>query len=316
MQSYKDRVNLFNGFAIDLARGSVTHSGQPIHLRPLTFEVLKYLAQNRGHLISKDKLIEEVWQGRAVTDGSLGKCIEEIREALGPESRQYIRNVRGRGYIFDLDDRDKIETELQEERIDVVSVTVTEDTLDLVPQTRDLSLIVNNASKPKRLRLPAVILLVSLVAVVVVGIVYLRYVRARIRPINSIAVLPFVNATGDPDKEYLSDGISESITYQLSQLAKLRVLSRNSVFKYKGSNVDAHAVGTALGAQAVLTGHVARHGDDLSISVELVRTEDNTQIWGEKYTRKFSMWCRCRARSCVRFRASSSRNYLQQMSKS
>ena len=96
-----DRINLFNGFVLDLARGCVVRGAEPIHLRPQSFEVLKHLVENKGHLISKDRLIEEVWHGRAVTDGSLVKCIEEVREALGPEARQYVRNVRGRGYIFD-----------------------------------------------------------------------------------------------------------------------------------------------------------------------------------------------------------------------
>src|SRR5882724_8846801 len=89
MATNNERVNLFNGFTLDLARGCLLHADRPVHLRPQSYEVLKYLVENKGYLISKDKLIEEVWQGRAVTDGSLGKCIEEVREALGPEARQY-----------------------------------------------------------------------------------------------------------------------------------------------------------------------------------------------------------------------------------
>src|SRR5213593_3496767 len=96
-----DRIHLINGLALDLARGCLARSGEPIHLRPQSYEVLKYLVRNKGRLITKDKLIEEIWKGRAVTDGSLVKCIEEVRDALGAEARQYLRNVRGRGYIFD-----------------------------------------------------------------------------------------------------------------------------------------------------------------------------------------------------------------------
>src|SRR4030095_7877550 len=96
-----DRINLFSTFNLDLARGCVLDGARPIHLRRQAYQVLRYLVENRGHLISKDQLIEKIWEGRAVTDGSLGKCIEEVREALGPEARQYLRNVRGRGYIFD-----------------------------------------------------------------------------------------------------------------------------------------------------------------------------------------------------------------------
>jgi len=94
-----DTIHLYNGFTLDLARGCLTHAGEPVHLRPQSYEVLRYLVEHRGCLISKDKIIEDVWQGRAVTDGSLGKCIEEVREALGVDARQFVRNVRGRGYI-------------------------------------------------------------------------------------------------------------------------------------------------------------------------------------------------------------------------
>src|SRR5215468_423845 len=97
----EDTIHLFGEFDLDIARGCLTRSGHPMHLRPQSYDVLKYLAENNGRLISKDKLIEHVWQGRAVTDGSLGKCIEEVRDALGPDARQYLRTVRGRGYIFD-----------------------------------------------------------------------------------------------------------------------------------------------------------------------------------------------------------------------
>jgi DNA-binding winged helix-turn-helix (wHTH) protein len=95
-----EKIHLYQEFTLDLARGCLLRAGQPIHLRPQSYEVLRYLAENKGRLISKDQLIDEVWQGRAVTDGSLGKCIEEVRQALGESARSYVRNVRGRGYIF------------------------------------------------------------------------------------------------------------------------------------------------------------------------------------------------------------------------
>ncbi len=76
-----DQIHLVEDFTLDIGRGCLLRDGEEVHLRPQSYEVLKYLAENQGHLISKDKLIEDVWQGRAVTDGSLGKCIEEVREA-------------------------------------------------------------------------------------------------------------------------------------------------------------------------------------------------------------------------------------------
>ena len=122
-----DTIQLCKGFTLDLARGCLAHAGERVHLRPQSFEVLRYLVENKGRLISKDKLIEHVWQGRAVTDGSLGKCIEEVREALGADARQYLRNVRGRGYIFDPEVNEPgngTTFSVRSEQIDVMAVVV------------------------------------------------------------------------------------------------------------------------------------------------------------------------------------------------
>jgi len=127
-------------------------------------------------------------------------------------------------------------------------------------------------------------------AVVVVLAAALGWYLLRNRPqeIDSVAVLPFVNATGDPNTEYLSDGISESLTNSLSQLPHLRVKSRSSAFHYKGKEVDLQKAGKELGVRALVTGRVVQRGSDLLISVELVDTQENNQMWGEQYSRKLA----------------------------
>src|SRR5467141_643844 len=106
--------------------------------------------------------------------------------------------------------------------------------------------------------------------------------------IDSVAVLPFVNASADPNTEYLSDGITESLINSLSQLPHLKVMSRDSAFMYKGKDTDAHTVGQALGVRAVFKGRVMQRGDSLEISAELVDARDNSHIWGQQYSRKSS----------------------------
>jgi serine/threonine protein kinase/Tfp pilus assembly protein PilF len=106
--------------------------------------------------------------------------------------------------------------------------------------------------------------------------------------IDSIAVLPFANQTQDPKTEYLSDGITESLINSLTQLPNLAVTSRNTVFRYKGPNVDPQKIGKDLGVKAILTGRVIQSGDDLMISVDLEDVQNNRQIWGEQYNRKLS----------------------------
>jgi TolB-like protein/predicted Ser/Thr protein kinase len=106
--------------------------------------------------------------------------------------------------------------------------------------------------------------------------------------IDSVAVLPFVNAGGDPSAEYLSDGITESLINSLSTLPHLKVMSRDSAFMYKGKDTDARKVGETLGVRAVLKGRVMQRGEDLEISAELVDARDDSHIWGQQYSRKAS----------------------------
>jgi len=106
--------------------------------------------------------------------------------------------------------------------------------------------------------------------------------------IDSIAVLPFVNVSADPNTEYLSDGITDSLTNSISQLPNLAVIARSSVFRYKGREADPQAVGRELGVSAVLTGRIMQRDDNLIISTELVDVSNNHRIWGERYERKLS----------------------------
>jgi TolB-like protein len=106
--------------------------------------------------------------------------------------------------------------------------------------------------------------------------------------IDSVAVLPFVNASGDPNTEYLSDGITESLINSLSQLPHLKVMSRDSAFMFKGKDTDAQTVGRRLGVRAVFEGRVLQRGDDLEISAELVDVRDNSHVWGQRYNRKLA----------------------------
>jgi TolB-like protein/lipoprotein NlpI len=101
-------------------------------------------------------------------------------------------------------------------------------------------------------------------------------------------VLPFQNASGDPDVEYLSDGISESLINSLSQLPNVRVLARSTMFSFKGRDLNAQEVGKQLGVETVLTGRVVHRGDSLTVQTDLVNVADGSQMWGERYNRKLT----------------------------
>jgi serine/threonine protein kinase/tetratricopeptide (TPR) repeat protein len=136
-----------------------------------------------------------------------------------------------------------------------------------------------------RNKVAAAITAIPLVVVLAAAGWYFRF-GARGETIDSVAVLPFVNASADPNTEYLSDGITESLINSLSQLPHLKVMSRDSAFRYKGKETDAQAVGRELGVRAIFKGRIMQRGDSLDISAELVDARDDSHIWGQQYSRK------------------------------
>ncbi len=116
--------------------------------------------------------------------------------------------------------------------------------------------------------------------------VSLRKRRTSRKAVDSLAVLPLVNASGDPNMEYLSDGITESIINSVSQIPKLRVMARSTVFRYKGQEIDPLKIGADLNVRAVLTGRMVQRSETLNIQTELVDVLDGSQLWGEQYIRK------------------------------
>jgi TolB-like protein len=143
----------------------------------------------------------------------------------------------------------------------------------------------------------AVVLGLAVLVAVLAGVGWFHEFAGRSQTINSVAVLPFVNAGADPNAEYLSDGITESLINSLSQLPHLKVMSRDSAFMYKGKDTDARAVGEKLGVRAVLKGRVMQRGDNLEISAELVDARDDSHIWGQQYSRKNQRHFRAARRS-------------------
>jgi serine/threonine protein kinase/Tfp pilus assembly protein PilF len=154
--------------------------------------------------------------------------------------------------------------------------------------TESTSVVAAPASPERRLkrRKPWLILAACIVAIglVAFGTWYLR--SGRTAQIDSIAVLPFANASGDAKTDYLSDGITESLIASLTHVPELKVKSRNSVFRYKGKDVDVQKVGDDLGVAALVSGRVTPHGDNVEVSAELTDVRDNTEIWGQHYSGK------------------------------
>ncbi|HEY6188373.1 MAG TPA: protein kinase [Pyrinomonadaceae bacterium] len=150
--------------------------------------------------------------------------------------------------------------------------------------TSSAEYIVGELKQHKRWVVPvAAALLIAATA-----LVYFFFMQSSRTAIDSIAVLPLVNANNDPNTDFLSDGITESLINSLSQIPELRVMARSTAFRYKGQELDPQKIGRELDVRAVLTGRVLQRGDTLTIQVDLVDTRDGSQLWGEQYNRKLS----------------------------
>jgi serine/threonine protein kinase/tetratricopeptide (TPR) repeat protein len=125
-------------------------------------------------------------------------------------------------------------------------------------------------------------------ALAIGGGYYLMHGRAPGEKVTSIAVLPFVNATSDPNNEYLSDGLTESLIGTLSQLPDVKVMARSTVFRFKGKEDDPQQIGKALNVSSVLMGRVTQHGDTVAVQADLVNTADGSEMWGKHYERKMA----------------------------
>jgi serine/threonine-protein kinase len=159
-------------------------------------------------------------------------------------------------------------------------------TADASTQASSAEYIVNGIKRHKT----AVVAVAALVIAGLAAFGAWSYFHARTTEVavESIAVIPFANENNDPSADWISDGLTESIINNLTQLPNLKVIARSSVFRYKGKEVDPVAVGNELGVRAVLTGRLLQRDDTMVISAELIDIRDNKQLWGEKYQRKLA----------------------------
>ena len=317
----------FGPFRVDALRRLLLREGKQVRLPAKAFEILLVLLEEKGRLVDKDELMRRVWPDAVVEENNLTVNISALRRSLAesPSEHRYVVTVPGRGYQFVAEVRQLgTEPARESEREALPNQGVAEisaDTTRLDGEARRLLRSSNGSSgsgpaqfataqtngaaslthtpssaeyigdEIKQHKRGVLLLLTALLAttIIVSYLAYSRYIAGSSKAgITSIAVLPFANETGDPNAEYLSDGISESLINSLSKLPGVKVIARSSAFKYKGKEGDLKNVAKELGVEAILTGRVTQRGENLSISVELMNASDKTQMWGEQYDRRMS----------------------------
>ncbi len=282
MQMHKQYV--LGEFELEPDSRRLSRNGEKIHLTKKPFSVLLYLIENRERMVSRQELLENFWDGHEVYEETLTKCVGAIRKALNDNTDEprFIHTHWAEGYrfIYPVEER---HPDFEIERIRGVKIVVEEtDEPEL-----EKSILLPEKSVRRNSRL---IFAVSAVAIVAIGLGAWYWQKAKTvsAPIESIAVLPFVNQSGNSDIEYLSDGMTETLINSLSQIPNLNVKARSTVFYYKGKEISPQKIGEELKVQAVLLGRVVQRGNDLKLSLELVNTQTQDVIWSETYNRKQS----------------------------
>src|SRR5947207_1177334 len=255
----------FDAFCVDSGKRLLLRDDEIIALTPKVFETLLYLVNHNGKVLEKDELMSAIWPDTIVEENNLNKNISVLRQVLGekPGAHRFIVTVPGKGYKF----VDEVRT---------ISVEKIPETADSNPRRE------RRSSKRSAFAAAGVIAAIA-IAVLAFGYSYFN----NQRQIDSIAVMPFVNESGNPELEYLSDGMTETLIASLSKLPDLQVKASSSVFRYKGST-DTQTIGKELNARAVLYGRVVQRGEDLVLHVELVDAQTENSLWGETYNKKLS----------------------------
>jgi DNA-binding winged helix-turn-helix (wHTH) protein/TolB-like protein/Tfp pilus assembly protein PilF len=263
----------FGRFRVNVAERVLLRDGEIVPLTPKVFDILLTLVEHSGQIVSKEELMKRVWPDTFVEEGNLTQNISLLRKALGetPGGAQFIETVPRRGYRF----------------VAPISETAPKTATFVPVVTAEIPAPVTVNSTVRR-RTPAFVLAAGLVITGIIGVMYFTSKAGNTAMIGSIAVLPFVDESADPDSEYINDKIAESLINSLSKLPQLRVVPRSVVASYKGKAIDPRKVGEELNVRAVVTGRLRRHGDIITIQADLIDLQNVAQLWGQHYDHKVS----------------------------
>ncbi len=262
------RLLRFGAFELDLEGGELRKSGVLIHLPPQPLKVLALLARQAGQAITREEIRQQVWGDETFVDfeQGLNHCIKQIRTALGDdaEAPRYIQTLPRRGYRF------------------------------LAPVEGAAAPAPSPAAGTRRLPLGSWTVGVPLLAALGAAVLLILNVaglRERLLPkpapprIDSIAVLPLENLSHDPEQEHLADGMTEELITTLGQISALRVISRTSVMRYKGTKKPLPEIARELNVHAVIEGTLLRSGGRVRITANLLHAPTDRHLWAASYER-------------------------------
>ncbi|HWN38637.1 MAG TPA: winged helix-turn-helix domain-containing protein [Gammaproteobacteria bacterium] len=268
-----NRRYLFGEFTLDLERGALLRAGAHVDLRPKAFEVLRLLVERHGRLVTKQDLLDAVWGRVVVTEGSVAKCLIEIRRAIGDGAQKSIKTVPRRGYIFD------------------EPVTVVNGQSPAPILAEPLAAARPRAGLMPRQWISGAALAITVIIAASWVVVTLRGAlqsasETQLLHAPSVAVLPFVDMSAERENEYLADGIAEEILNLVAQVPAVTVIARSSSFAFKGQNADIATIAKTLNVTYVLEGSLRKSGNQVRITARFVDATTSAELWTATYDRE------------------------------
>jgi adenylate cyclase len=325
----------FGDFEINVARQELRRAGATVHIEPQVFDLLVHLIRHRDRIVSKDELIDVIWQGRIVSEATLSSRISAARRALGDSGndQSFIRTLHKRGFRFvgDVDEDNSAPTAIAVEK---ASAGAVEEAANVVPTDEPPALpggssdaagnhamlhaargagaaplenrtASNGRQGARNLRFAAAVIVLASLSVSATwwllssssqspaphteqGMALASEAASSAERLKesgpSIVVLPFVNLSGDAQRDYLADGITDSLISDLAHvLPGISIVSRDTAFTYKGRGADARQIGRELEVRYLLEGSVVPEGDRVRVNTRLVETKEASQLWAERF---------------------------------
>lgn len=282
MKTSSARTALFGPYALDLRSGELRKSGTKIKMGEQSFRILCLLLDAEGEMVSREELRGTLWASDTFVDfdHGLNSAVQRLRDCLSDSSEnpRWIETIPRRGYRF----AGKVDWQ---ERNGTAAIPVTDAALSETPE------ISAPAVPPPPRKTNWWLVAGSVLILVAAGLVLAYRMRAEFAKrraagkIRSLAVLPLENLSGDPGQDYFADGITDELTTMLAKNHALRVVSRTSSMQYKGAKRPLPEIARELGVDGILEGSVARMGNRVHMTVQLIYAPTDTHVWAETYNR-------------------------------
>lgn len=255
----------FDDFLADPETWRLSKGGEEVHVEPLVLHLLIYLITHRDRLVTRQELMDAVWNDTIISESALTKAVARLRKALDDDSiaPRYLETVRSQGYRFVADVKE----------------------LESHGSHASPSRVAILRKRRQRILVGATSLLVLMLA----AIFWARVSEnndSGMGEIRSLAVLPLNNLTGEPEQDYYVDGLQDLLITELSRLPGLRVTSRQSTKRYRNSALTAADIARELGVDALVEGGLLREGGKIEVTIQLIDGRSDAHLWAERYTRE------------------------------